>query len=92
MLIDSILKLILLATSRLTLRMKSRSLIILEKESNRTRLIPKTTLWPTFRLIQVEVGFIETLDNNKFKIISEKFKQNKEKSEPKNFANFEGDI
>ena len=36
--------------------------------------------------------FIETLDNNKFKIISEKFKQNKEKSESKKIANFEGDI
>ena len=36
--------------------------------------------------------FIETLDDNKFKIISEKVNQNKEKSELKNFANFEADI
>ena len=36
--------------------------------------------------------FIETLDDNKFKTISEKVKQSKEKSELKNFANFEADI
>ena len=44
------------------------------------------------RLIQVEVGFVDTLDKNKFETKSEKVKQNKEKSELENFANFETEI